>query len=155
MSVIVLEDCRRDDWTHRLHVMAGQSSDLDAYQLPAHAQATRTQDELRNWHLQATWPLREAVNLQFAPNQSWLSVVWWIGADRISKAAMDAAFAYSLAVGHDPLCILLRDLPASAGDQDGAGISNLTVWGMPLVATAWVPAGFLIVSGGENARKGK
>jgi hypothetical protein len=157
MSVVVLDDARGMDWVRRVHVMAAHEAEVDEAlaKMPKHATIVeRKMDELRNYHLLAAWPMREAVNIQFAETH-WDVVVYWIGHGRISEAMLEAGVMYRLATGRDPLAAFVRKFPNTQEFVLGLKISEVEVCGMPLVEVDWVLDGFVVISGGENAKKGR
>lgn len=161
MSAIVLEDAPGgEDWVRRLHVMAAREQDFaeTLATMPKHATIVeRRQDDLRNHHLVLAWPLRELVRMQFSnPDAYWDMVIWWIGADKISQAMLDAGVAYRLQTGQEPQVAYIRRLPTKAGEfAPGAQVSEVEVCGMPLVQVDWIRDEFIVVSGGGNHMKGR
>lgn len=162
MSAIVLDDERGgEDWVRRLHVMAAREDEIAetlTKLLPKHATIVeRTQDELRNYHVFAAWPLREAVRMQFRnPDSHWDMVIWWIGQEKVSQAILDAAVAYRLQTGREPLVAYIRRLPVKAGEfAPGAQVSDVEVFGIPLVACDWIRENYVVISGDGNEKKGR
>jgi hypothetical protein len=158
MSAKVLEDTRGLDWVRRVHVMAGSEAECNEAlaELPRHATIVeRSVDELRIHHMKVAWPMREAVSIQFKnPDAHWDVVVYWIGQGRVSEAMLEAGVMYRLATGRDPLAAFVRKFPNTPEFVPGLKISEVEVCGMPLVEVDWVLDGFVVISGGENAKKG-
>ena len=152
-NVVVLENRVDADWVIHLHVMAAKDDDLHEWvddHYPEH-QFDMLIDELRMWHIRATWPARDLIEFQHVTGPKavvrWPLVAWSYSGQRVSEAMIEAGVKFALSTGHDPMYAFIRQIPAKA--EEFVDVMSIT-----LLQADWVPDGYLAVGRGGMQSKG-
>lgn len=157
-KVIILQDDMSQEGLRSLHVMSAEPLDqahLRQWDCPYQLSVKMSQDEIRLYHLTATWLAREAMYFNF---KKWGDdrlrpvAVWALEpGQRISDAAVDAALVFAGTFGFWPSAAWVRIWPKDLAIED-AYIPISWEYGIDLFAVKWVPEGFVVVGGGFNQR---
>ena len=152
-NVVILKNDVDKDWNIHLHVMAAKLEDLQDWvdeNYPGHPFELKI-DDLRMWHIKATWPARDMIEYRHATSKntflSWPFVAWSYTGQRVSEAMVAAGEVFALATGLEPMFAFIREIPARASEFT-------EVKGICLMQADWVPNGFLAVGRGGMQTKG-
>ena len=149
-DVTVLEDSVDAAWQRRVRWMAVTQAAFEdgPRQIPAQASVKIYQDNIRLWHLDASWPARELLRIPLPSlgAAEWTVMAWHIGTAKVGRAMLEAGEAWALLYGIDPPYAFIRNIPQGAEQFVELG-------GICLLSAEWVPEGFLAVGAGGMWRK--
>lgn len=152
-NVIILKNDVDKGWNIHLHVMAAKLENLQDWvdeKYPGH-QFEPMIDDLRMWHIKASWPAQDMIEYRHATGQNtfvrWPLVAWSYAGQRVSEAMVAAGEVFALSTGLEPVFAFIHDVPAKASEF-------VEVKGICLVQADWVPNGFLAVGRGGMQMKG-
>jgi hypothetical protein len=155
-DIVVIGNEMAADGVRRVHLICNTEIDPAQWtragkaRIPATAEMKHYLDELRMYHLEAAWRVREPMTFDFRPygGQQRQVVVWALDAgQRISEAALEAALAFFEAFDAWPGAAWVKKWPRGLKEEE-AYIPIDESHGMDLFAVDWAIDRAVVVGGG-------